>query len=229
MIYAFMRWLMRAITRTFLVGHFRVEGADLVPRLGGLIVCSNHSSTVDPPMVPAFLPRSDSWSMAKAEWFRDWRRVIFAGYHAFPVVRHTADRKAIRRALEVLGAGQVLVMYPEGTRVREGGLRRAEPGAGFLAAHSAVPVQPVALVGTRECFPTGAHWPRRVPVAVRFGRPFQVARHYPDGRRVGNQDAADAIMVRVAELMPEAVRGDYADLDGWRERLAGAWEDVGQA
>jgi 1-acyl-sn-glycerol-3-phosphate acyltransferase len=226
MIYAFMRWLMRAITRTYLVGLFRVEGADNVPRSGQLIVCSNHSSTVDPPMVPAFLPRSDSWSMAKAEWFRDWRRVIFAGYHAFPVVRHSADRKAIRRALELLSSGQALIMYPEGTRVREGGLRRAEPGAGFLAVRSASPVQPVALVGTRDCFPTGGRWPRRVPVRVRCGRPFRIARHHPDGRRLTNQDAADAIMVRVAELMPEDARGDYRDLEGWRRRLAGAWEDL---
>ena len=221
-----MRWLMRAITRTFLIGLFQVENAQNVPRRGGLVVCSNHSSTVDPPMVPAFLPRSDTWSMAKAEWFRDWRRVIFTSYHAFPVVRHTADRKAIRRAQDILSSGEALIMYPEGTRVREGGLHRAEPGAGFLAARSGRPVQPVALVGTRDCFPTGAHWPRRVPVRVRYGRPFRIARQFPDGRRVGNQDAADAIMVRIAELMPEAVRGDYADLEQWRSRLAGAWVDT---
>lgn len=221
-----MRWLMRAITRGYLVGLFRVEGAESVPRTGGLIICSNHSSTVDPPMLPAFLPRSDTWSMAKAEWFHDWRRLIFSGYHAFPVVRHTADRRAIRRAQKVLESGQALIMYPEGTRVREGGLRRAEPGAGFLAARSGEPVLPAALVGTRDCFPSGAHWPRRVRVAVRFGRPFRVPGHYPDGRRLGNQDAADAIMVRIAELMPESARGDYSDLETWRARLAGAWEEL---
>ena len=218
-----MRWLMRAITRTFLVGLFRLEGKERVPRSGALIICSNHSSTVDPPMVPAFVPRSDTWSMAKAEWFHDFRRVIFRAYHAFPVVRHTADRRAIRRANEILEKGQALVMYPEGTRVREGGLRRGEPGAGFLALKRHVPVQPAALVGTRDCFPTGARWPRRVPVVVRFGTPFVVAAHYPDGRRVSNQDAADAIMVRIADLMPEAARGDYTDLESWRTRLAGVW------
>ena len=221
--YAFMRWLMRFITRGYLGGLFGVDGRDQVPRKGALIVCANHSSTVDPPMVPAFLPRSDTWSMAKAEWFRDLRRHFFQAYHAFPVVRHTADRRAIRRAQEILASGQALIMYPEGTRVREGGLRRAEPGAGFLAARSQIPVQPVALVGTRDCFPTGAHWPRRVPVRVRFGPPFRVAAKRPDGRRVTNQEAADAIMVRVAELMPEAVRGDYTDLARWRAELEGVW------
>ncbi len=223
MIYAVMRWVVRAIARTYLAGLFHLEGKGLVPRSGALVVCANHSSNVDPPVVPAFLPRADSWSMAKAEWFRDFRRVFFQGYHSFPVVRHTADRRAIRRALELLASGQAVVMYPEGTRIREGGLRRAEPGAGFLALRGGAAVQPVALVGTRACFPAGSTLPRRRPVTVRFGRPFRLAARYPDGRRVTNQDASDAIMVRIAELMPEETRGEYADLDRWRAELAGVW------
>lgn len=224
--YAFLRWVMRFITRGFLVGLFRVEGRDLVPRSGGLLICSNHSSTVDPPMVPAFFPRSDTWSMAKAEWFEvPWKRWLFTNYHAFPLVRHTADRRAIRRALDLLAGGQGVIIYPEGTRVREGGLRRAEPGAGFLALKSGSPVQPVALVGTRNCFPTGAHFPKRVRVAVRFGKPFRLAAQHADGTRVTNQEAADAIMLRVAELMPGEVRGDYTDVEGWRERLAAAYAE----
>ena len=221
--YAFMRWLMRAITRVYLVGAFHMEGRDLVPRRGALMVCANHSSNVDPPMVPAFLPRSDSWSMAKAEWFRDLRGLVFRAYHAFPVVRHTADRSAIRRALAIVGGGGSLIMYPEGTRVREGGLKRAEPGAGFLALQGKVAVQPVALIGTRAIFPAGTMIPRRASMTLRFGPPFRIAAHRPDGRRVTNQDASDAIMVRIAELMPEDARGEYADLDRWRADLAGVW------
>src|SRR5439155_17864834 len=118
--YAFLRWVMRTITRTYLVGGlFRVEGRDLVPRSAGLLVCANHSSTVDPPMVPAFFPRTDTWSMAKAEWFQvPWKHWLFTNYHAFPLVRHTADRRAIRHALGLLADGQCVVIYPEGTRVR---------------------------------------------------------------------------------------------------------------
>lgn len=226
--YALMRWLMRVITRVYLAGAFHMEGRDLVPRRGGLMVCANHSSNVDPPMVPAFLPRADSWSMAKAEWFRDLRGLIFRAYHAFPVVRHTADRNAIRRALAILRGGESLIMYPEGTRVREGGLKRAEPGAGFLALQSRVKVQPVALIGTRAIFPAGTMLPRRAAMTLRFGEPFEIASHRPDGRRVTNQEASDAIMVRVAELMPEDVRGDYADLDRWRAELAGVWASAGR-
>jgi len=218
-----MRWLLRAITRVYIGRLFHMEGRELVPRQGGLMVCANHSSNVDPPMVPGFLPRSDSWSMAKAEWFRDVRGLIFHAYHAFPVVRHTADRTAIRRALAILRGGQSLVMYPEGTRVREGGLKRAEPGAGFLALQTRVLVQPVALTGTRAIFPAGTTLPRRGPITLKFGPPFKLVTHRSDGRRVTNQEASDAIMVKIAELMPPDMRGDYAELDRWRADLEGVW------
>lgn len=190
------------------------------------MVCANHQATVDPPLVPAFLPRGDSWSMAKSEYFekQDLIKWVMTSYHAFPVVRHSPDRRALRRALEILGSGQVLVMYPEGTRVAEGGLKRAQPGVGYLARRAGVPVQPVALLGTRDCLPKGARWPRRARVELRFGPAFRVRRRRPDGRPVDNQEAADAIMLAIAEQLPAEVRGEYADLEGLRERLAGVTE-----
>jgi len=219
--YAFLKFLMRLVTRTYLVGGlFTVEGAENVPRTGPLLVCPNHVSTIDPPMVPAFLPRPDSWSMGKAEYFtRTFTRLIFTRYHAFPVVRHTADRKAVRRARAILESGHVLVVYPEGTRIREGGLRQAEPGAGFLAQVTGAPVLPVGLIGTRDCFPTGAWWPRRRRVRVVFGRPFWLPARRLDGSRVTHQDASDAIMLAVAEMLPVEYRGVYSDLEALRARL----------
>lgn len=224
--YAFLRGVMRVIVHVYLAGCFRMTGLERVPRTGGLLVCANHASTVDPPLLPAFLPRPDSWSMAKAEWFArpglvSW---LFTQYHAFPIVRHSPDRRGLRRALGVLTAGGALIVYPEGHRVESGGLIAAEPGAGFVARTSGAPVQPVALVGTRDCFPKGARWPRRTAVEVRYGSPIVVRARRPDGRRVENQEAADAIMLHVAELLPAEARGVYADLDGLRERLAGIWE-----
>jgi 1-acyl-sn-glycerol-3-phosphate acyltransferase len=218
----FLRGLMRFLTRTYLVGLFTVEGTENVPRKGGLVVCANHFATLDPPMVPAFLPRPDNWSMAKSEYFRTaWKRWLFTAYQSFPVVRHTADRVALRRAFEILKEGQVLVIYPEGTRVESGTLSDPEPGAGFIAQRSGCPVLPVALTGTRECLPKGAIWPRRVPVKIRFGRPLVIASKRSTGERVTHQEASDAIMLAIAELLPPELRGKYSDLDGLRRRLEG--------
>jgi 1-acyl-sn-glycerol-3-phosphate acyltransferase len=230
---------MRLIVHVYLAGLFRVVGRERMPRSGALLVCSNHASTVDPPLLPAFLPRSDSWSMAKSEFFEHpvtgW---FYSRYHAFPVVRHTPDRAALRRSFDILGAGGALIIYPEGSRYdtwadehgippedrAEGPLRVAEPGAGFLARATGTVVQPVALLGTRACFPQGARWPRRVPVEMRFCSPVRIRERRPDGRKVGNQEAADAIMLAIAEELPEPMRGAYADLPALRQRLEGVTE-----
>jgi 1-acyl-sn-glycerol-3-phosphate acyltransferase len=223
MTYAFMRWLMRALTRTVLIGLFEVSGLDNVPRTGPVIICPNHSATLDPPMVPAFVPRGDTWSMAKSEYFERGGHIawIFRQYRAFPVVRHTADRTALRTAFDILKSGQALIIYPEGTRVESGVLAEPEPGAGFIAQRAACPVVPVGLTGTRECLPKGAHWPRRTRVSITFGEPFRVLSKRLDGAKVTRQEAAEAIMVEIAELLPEHQRGAFRDLPAWRKKLRG--------
>jgi 1-acyl-sn-glycerol-3-phosphate acyltransferase len=221
-IYAFLRGVMRLITQTYLVGLFKVVGVENVPRTGPLIICPNHSATLDPPMVPAFLPRGDTWSMAKSEYFRrplsNW---IFRAYHAFPVVRHTADRAALKWSFDLLKAGQALIIFPEGTRIESGLLGSPEPGAGFLAQKAGCPVLPVGLTGTRECLPKGARWPRRTKVSITFGKPFLVLSKRADGTRVSHAEASEAIMLAIAELLPPEQRGLFSDLDSYRKRLAG--------
>jgi 1-acyl-sn-glycerol-3-phosphate acyltransferase len=222
MIYAFLRAKMRLLTRTYLAGLFKVVGVENAPRAGALIICPNHSATLDPPMVPAFVPRGDTWSMAKSEYFRNpLSNFIFRAYHAFPVVRHTADRTAVRWSLDLLNAGHALIIFPEGTRVEAGVLGPPEPGAGFLAQKAGCPVLPVGLTGTRECLPKGARWPRRTRVSITFGKPFVVLPKRVDGTRVSREDASDAIMLAIAELLPPEQRGLFSDLDSLRKRLAG--------
>ena len=228
MTYAFMRWLMRAMTRTFLIGLFTVVGAENVPRRGPVIICPNHSANLDPPMVPAFVPRGDTWSMAKSEYFKGGGFItwVFRAYHAFPVVRHTADRAALNRAFDILKSEQALIIYPEGTRVESGVLARPEPGAGFIAQRAGCPVVPVGLTGTRECLPKGARWPRRTRVSITFGKPFTVLSKRPDGTRITREEASDAIMLAIAELLPEHQRGAFGDLAAWRKRLRGVTAPV---
>jgi 1-acyl-sn-glycerol-3-phosphate acyltransferase len=221
--YAFLRGVMRFIVVVYLAGLFKVSGRENVPTDGPLIICPNHIGTIDPPLVPAFVPRRDTWSMAKSEYFRNpLINLLFTSYHAFPVVRHTADRVALRRAFDLLKEGHALIIYPEGTRIDAGVLAQPEPGAGFIAQRCACPVLPVALTGTAECLPKGAKWPRRVPVAVTFGAPFVVLqRRATDDSRISHQEAAEAIMVAIAELLPPEKRGEFSDLEELKSRLAG--------
>ena len=222
MIYVLMRALMRTLVSVYLAGLFTAVGVENIPRTGPLLICPNHSATLDPPLVPAFVPRADTWSMAKSEFFRNpFIAFIYRSYHSFPVVRHTADRAALKRTFDLLKAGHSVIIYPEGTRVESGLLAQPEPGAGFIAQKAGCPVLPVGLTGTRECFPKGARWPRRTRVTITFGKPFVVLTKRADGSRVTHNEASDAIMVAIAELLPPEQRGAFSDLDTYRKRLEG--------
>jgi 1-acyl-sn-glycerol-3-phosphate acyltransferase len=221
-IYALMRALMRTLVTVYLGGLFKAVGVENIPRTGPLLICPNHSATLDPPLVPAFVPRGDTWSMAKSEFFRNpFIAFIYRSYHSFPVVRHTADRAALRRAFDLLKAGHSVIIYPEGTRVESGVLAQPEPGAGFIAQKAGCPVLPVGLTGTRECLPKGARWPRRTKVTITFGKPFVVLTKRADGSRVTHNEASDAIMLAIAVLLPPEQRGVFSDLETYRKKLAG--------
>ena len=172
--YGLFRGTVRLLAHVYLAGLLSICGLDGLPRSGPYLVCANHIGTIDPALLPAFVNRDDSWSMAKAESLAtpgigSW---VLRTYHGFGVVRHTADRRALRRARGVLAEGGVLFMYPEGHRGWDGRLQRAEPGAAFLARAARVPVVPVGIVGTNECLPQGARFPRRRRVELRFGDPL---------------------------------------------------------
>jgi len=211
-VYATMRATMRLVCGVILDGLLSVEGAENVPRHGGLLVVSNHVGTIDPPLLGAYLPRPDTYFMAKSEYFEHpVGRLFIAGYHAFPVVRGTADRTALRHALKLLTEGHAVVLYPEGHRSPDGNLQRALPGAGFLARTAGVPVLPVGLWGTSRVLPIGARWPRRAPIHVRFGEAAPIPTVDAHGRRLSSQQIADLLMRRVAAVLPRTRRGVFAD------------------
>lgn len=226
--YGWMTWLMRTLTRGLLIGGlFKVYGRKNVPRTGALLICPNHAGSVDPPLVPAFTPRKDIWSMAKSEYFKPGPgRFWFTGYNSFPVVRHTADRVALKRSFDLLRDGHALVIYPEGTRTPDGVLVKPEAGAGFIAQKAGCAVLPVAMTGTRQVMPKGSKWPHRGPVTLTFGKPFRVQTKRPDGTRISHDEASDAIMVHIAELLPPEMRGAFSDLESHRRRLEGVTTPV---
>ncbi|TMC44025.1 MAG: 1-acyl-sn-glycerol-3-phosphate acyltransferase, partial [Chloroflexi bacterium] len=123
---------------------------------------------------------------------------------AFPVRRGEADRGALRMALNVIAAGQPLGSFAEGHRSESGQLIRGHPGVAYVAQHSGAALVPLAVIGTKRAR-LGAFWRR--DILIRVGEPFRAAdlavnAHDP-------QAVTDAIMRRVAVLMPEEQRGVY--------------------
>ncbi len=187
-----------------LLAPIRVEGRENVPARGPFILVSNHISWYDPPAIEFALGLPIRY-MAKVELFRvPLIGGILYAIGNFPVRRGEADRGALETALRVLAAGQPLGFFPEGTRSRDGGLRRAKPGVAFLARRSGAPLVPLAIRGTpRAGFPVLP----RGRIVVRVGEPFGLA----DLGAVGDdQEVAHAIMRRVASLLPYEMRGAYA-------------------
>jgi 1-acyl-sn-glycerol-3-phosphate acyltransferase len=208
MIYLFFRSLVRVIATVVLGRRLRIEGVENVPRRGPALVVGNHIGNAEPPLTGVYIPRLDVYYMAKSEYFRRrWLGWLFRKNHTFPVVRHSADRAALRHALQILREGHVLLVYPEGTRTQPGAPAQPHAGAGFIARHSGAPIVPVASWGSENVIPRGSWLPRRADVTLRFGEAFYLPAHGRDGRPLSNQGASEYMMERVLALLPGARAG----------------------
>ena len=193
---------MRAVGR--ILYPMRLVGASNVPRRGPYILVSNHVNWKDPPVIE-FLLGIPIRFMAKIEAFSlFFVGGLLRGIGCFPVRRGESDRRAIVTCLQVLRAGNVLGFFPEGTRSRVGSLRQAHPGIAFLARKSAVPILPVGVTGT----PGATLF--RSSIEVRVGPAFTLA-ELGLADTADEQQIADAIMRRVAALLPPEMRGYYAE------------------
>ena len=209
MSYSFLTRLARLLTRILLGSKFHLRGTVNVPRTGPVLIVSNHVGAVDPAIIGAWTPRP-VWFMAKAELFTGAFAWLMRAYHAFPVVRHSPDRTALRRAFGLLKQGSAVVLFPEGHRSETARLLRAEPGAGFVARRSGAPVVPMAITGTQHVLGRHAIIPRRAEVAMTFGEPFQLPDRNHDGSQMDHQQSADYLMAKIAQLLPLENQGAYA-------------------
>jgi 1-acyl-sn-glycerol-3-phosphate acyltransferase len=170
----------------------RVIGADHLPKHGPVLVAGNHTGFLDGPIVFMFLPRPSSFLVKSELYSGPWAKVL-AFARQIPVRRGAPDRTALRRALDVLAAGGVLGVFPEGTR-GEGRLESVQHGIGYLALRAGCPVVPVVCLGTADALPHGKALPRlRAPIDVVFGPAFEIVVTGDPRARSTIADAAEQV------------------------------------
>ncbi len=168
MLYYAFKW---SVVSPVLYGYLRgrVYGAENVPKSGPLIVASNHASDFDPPILSCSLRRPVAF-MAKEELFKiPLLKQGIELYGAYPVKRGSADRSAIRAAINCLSEGWAVGLFLQGTRTTDARIPEPKLGAVLIAAKAKVPILPVSLWGTEAIFVKGSPVPRSVPVTVRIG------------------------------------------------------------
>jgi 1-acyl-sn-glycerol-3-phosphate acyltransferase len=214
-------WVVKAILWPFLRLLFRpwAEGTDNVPRDGAAILASNHLSFSDHFFAPLPLPRKVVF-LAKSEYFTGRglkglvSRAFFRGVGQIPVDRAggQASERALRTGLRVLAQGELLGIYPEGTRTPDGRLYRGKTGVARLALEARVPVIPTAMVGTFEFQPPGKIAPRlSIRPGVRFGKPLDFSRYYGlEEDRLVLRAITDEIMYELMKLTGQEYVDEYA-------------------
>ena len=200
------RWFyrtVRVVSGLTLCATYRLscEGAENLPASGGALIAANHKSELDPFFVGHAFPRPVRY-FAKSELFRNGAlRWAVTELGAIPVRRGESDRTALEAALAALAAGEALIIYPEGTRMRDDAVHEFQPGVGMLALRSGVPVIPVGLKGSGE--------------VVRNGRPGLPVVRLKAGPAVdltGLEGKKSQMYVQAAIRIREAVEALYESL-----------------
>ena len=193
-----------------------VEGEEHIPDAGGVIFASNHLSFSDSIFLPLVVPRKMTF-LAKADYFTGTglkgrlTKMFFTGVGQLPVDRSggRASSAALDAGLKVLRAGDILGLYPEGTRAPDGRLYKGKTGVARMAIEAGVPVVPVAMINTDKVQPTGTVIPKIQRVGIRFGAPLDFSRYAGlEEDRFVLRSATDEIMYALMELSGQ----EYVDM-----------------
>ncbi|MEU5369520.1 lysophospholipid acyltransferase family protein [Streptomyces sp. NPDC005951] len=196
----------------------RIEGLENIPEDGAAIVAGNHLSFSDHFLMPAILKRRITF-LAKAEYFTGpgikgrLTAAFFRSAGQIPVDRSGKDagQAAIREGLGVLSKGELLGIYPEGTRSHDGRLYKGKVGVAVMAITAGVPVIPCAMLGTFEIQPPGQKLPKIKQVAIRFGEPLDFSRYAGlEDQKAAIRAVTDEIMYAILELSGQEYVDEYA-------------------
>jgi 1-acyl-sn-glycerol-3-phosphate acyltransferase len=191
-----MLWVL-ARTVAWLCFRFRVAGS--VPKHGGVLVAANHASYFDIPLLGCGMFRR-AWYLGRSDLFMPGVKGILQWLGWIPLKLGRLDRKAFDRAIALIKAGKVVVIFPEGGRTLDGRLRHAKAGLGMIVAQTGCPVVPAYLKGTFDALPAGAKRPRFHPISVSFGAPLSFSREGNTETKQFYQEVSRVVMERIAAL-----------------------------
>jgi len=193
----------------------RIDDAQLarVPDQGPLIVVTNHVNILEIPIIYTHLqPRAVIGFVAAYRWGSRLLGRLLDACGAIPLRRGEADVAAMRRGIEMLKAGHILVIAPEGTRSGHGRLQKAHPGVVLLALHSGAPMLPVVYYGGEQCRDNLRRL-RRTDFHIVVGKPFTLDAGGVKVTRQVRRQMIDEVMYHMSALLPPAYRGVYSDLN----------------
>ena len=216
----FLRWLLRSIIN--LIAKVEIHGYENVPPAGAFVIATNHLGMLDAAMLfytidrwDVFIPVAEKWEKnAFLRWAAKYANFIF-------IDRFNPDLKAMHKIIGLMEKGNILVIAPEGTRSRAGGMNEGKPGVSYLAAKLKRPIMPVGLAGTEDkvILDNIKHF-RRSHIVLNAGKLFSLAPLPIKDRDAALKQSTDEIMCHIAALLPEKYRGVYAQHSRLRELLA---------
>jgi 1-acyl-sn-glycerol-3-phosphate acyltransferase len=204
--YRFCRGIYRIYFRLYHRGE--IDHRERLPMEGGVILAGNHVSFLDPPLFGAAC-RREAFYMARDTLFRhpiaNW---VLRSWNCVPIKREGGDIAAMRTALRLLEEGKAVLMFPEGTRSKDGNLQEARAGIGMIVARSKATIVPMRIFGADKAMPRGTSIPRPAKLQIVFGEPFRYP--FPEGfeqmrgetLKAVYLDIGREIMRRIAELQP---------------------------
>ena len=172
-----------------------IQGEEHIPTEGGVVLCCNHMSNLDPTTMAAFVKRPVRYIAKKELFEKRWSAKLLSSLGAFPVDRQTTDRKALKTAIKLLKNGEALGIFAEGTRVKEGEAKAAKAGVALFALKGEAPIVPICI---------SSKYKFRSIVHIRYGEPIYLDEY--KGQKVTTEmmeEITEKVMEKVREMRVE--------------------------
>jgi 1-acyl-sn-glycerol-3-phosphate acyltransferase len=194
--------------------HIDTNGYDRIPTAGPAILCPNHISFLDSVLLMLTMPRNVHF-VGKAEYMQSWRtKFLFPAVGMIPIDRSGGDtaQRQLAAVAELLAHGQLVAIFPEGTRSRDGALHKGRTGAARLALDVGCPIFPIGIVGTDTIQPPGARLPTPFKrCSLTIGHPIRPEQYPPRQEPpLAWRTMTDEVMVEIREMTGQTYLNQYA-------------------